>query len=108
MATCRLLGLHNTWFETATAVCFVAIPAERGGGAPREGRRAAEGCPGLCQAGGPVHPQGPGGDGGSLREDEECQETPAAHKLLVRFLVSLSPFNTVFPSDSTCIGTCSV
>lgn len=53
-------------------------PAERRRGTPREGGGAPEGCQGQREAGGPLHPQGSGGDGGSLREAAHGPAAPAA------------------------------
>ncbi|CAM4623071.1 unnamed protein product, partial [Lepidochelys kempii] len=56
---------------------------ERGGGAAREGRGAAEGGAGDGEAGRSLHAQGAGGDGGPVREDAHGPPAPAASQLLV-------------------------
>lgn len=45
---------------------------------PREGSGAPEGSQGQREAGGPLHPQSAGGDGGSLREAAHSPAAPAA------------------------------
>lgn len=50
---------------------------------PWESCRAAEGCAGLGEAGGALHPQSPRRNGGQVWKDEKCQKTPATHQLLV-------------------------
>lgn len=91
----------DVWLAPHSMLLCVGVHVERGGGAPWEGRGVAEGRPELSQTGGPLHPQGPGGNGGSLWEDEERPETTAAHQLLVRLLVSLHPVTSV----NICTGT---
>lgn len=45
---------------------------------PREGGGAPEGSQGQREAGGPLHPQSAGGDGGSLREAAHSPAAPTA------------------------------
>lgn len=51
---------------------------ERGRRTPREGGGAPEGSQGQREAGGPLHPQSAGGDGGPLREAAHGPAAPAA------------------------------
>ena len=88
--------------------CAAVVPGpERGGGAPREGSGAAEGGPGLGEAGGALHPQGAGGDGGTLREDAQRPPSPAAHQLLVRLLIGSLAFRCSGPfRRPVCVCVC--
>lgn len=72
------------WIEGVTAMpqwppTAPACPCpERGGRAPWEGGGAAEGCQGQREAGGALHAQSPGGDGGAFREASYSPTAPAA------------------------------